>query len=530
MIWIRRPRKFAKPRAAPWDWIRENHPLAAQLLDAMSKDQNLHDVDYARILKAAEMAASDPHLTEHFVQELTTLGAGTALHSSGLRTLPGSRFAMHNMLMGQVRLGRVVPTAKSELVASGDFGVDQDVLRTSLLVIGPPGSGKSRSLAIPIVEHLSLSALANRASLIVVDPKGTDFAYDGWFDIVVDPLNPSCGFSLFGGAPTADIAADRLASALLPPKVSDDKAYFVDASYNALYACLAPFHEAFERWPTIRELLGLLRADRAAMDSVKQHLKGPGSKDWKNLLDTRSSQAGGRVDPAASLVERFARLDRPALRRIFDHPESFLMRDINRPTRVRVAVPESEYPEASRILARLVVSQFVQVTAASDTNRNIFKALVIDEAGRYVDDYVARGVQKLRSNNAGLVLLTQTLSDFPLDVRPTIFGSTGCKAVFGGVDPADADQFSKWFGDHYVSDVTVTRGQSASVRYDFGTVIDRPTGYQRGETRSSSTRRIERARWTPSDIITGVPSGHCLMALARSNGHRVGPVLIDLRA
>jgi type IV secretory pathway TraG/TraD family ATPase VirD4 len=427
-----------------------------------------------------------------------------------------------------VRLGEVVPDHRSDFEITGDFGIDLDVLRTSMLVIGPPGSGKTRGIATPIVEHLSLAALAGKASMVVVDPKSTDFAYDGWFDVTIDPLNPTCGFSLFGGSRTADVAADRLASALLPPQVSDDKAYFIDASKNALYACLAPFEAAYERWPTVPELLGLLRAEQSSIDRVKERLKGPGSKEMKALLDTRKNQTQRTADPAASLVERFALLDRPALRRLLDHPgPTFQMRDLSRPVRVRVALPEAEYPDASRILARLVVSQFVQITSSSETDRSIFKALVIDEAGRFVDDYVARGVQKLRSNNAGLVLLSQTMSDFPIEVRATIFGSTGCKAVFGGIDPQDADVFSRWFGDQYVTETTINRSAQTGTQYNqFGM----PDGRSQSQTSGFSVRRIERARWTVSDIITGVSAGHALVSLARSNGARVGPVLVNLRA
>lgn len=528
MKWLphRKPTRVEQP----WDYLRHHDPAAAGILDALANDQTLDDIDRARILTAVDHAAHDLEIRQRLTAELAALGPAAALHPSGLRTLPGTRFATHNMLAGQVRLGRVVPTANSALMRAGDFGVDHDVLRTSLMVIGPPGSGKTRSLAIPIVEHLSLASLAGKASLVVIDPKGTDFAYDGWFDITIDPLNPTHGFSLFGGATNADTAADRLAAALLPPNVSDDKAYFKDASYNALYDCLAPYHAAYGTWPTVKELLALLRASQAVHDQVKAALKGtPGAKEWKEHLDNRVRQSQGSHDPAASLVERLARLDRPALRKIFDHQHRFEMRDINRPVRVRVAIPEADYPEASRVLARLVVSQFVQTASAPDANRRIFKGLVIDEAGRYVDDYVARGVQKVRSNNAGMVLLTQTLADFPPDVRPTIFGSTGCKAVFGGVDPETADHFSRWFGDEWITQNTISRGQTSSVTYDDRTIFTRRSGHSEGQTQSVSSRRVERARWTPSDIITAVPPGHALMALATSDGNRVGPMLVNLR-
>jgi hypothetical protein len=512
----------------PWESIRSSQPALASQLDQLAAAADFGDVDRARIAFALRQTAADPASLERLARAVEADRSAALVHPSRQRDLPGARFARHNLLAGQVRLGEVVPDHRSDFEITGDFGIDLDVLRTSMLVIGPPGSGKTRGIATPIVEHLSLAALAGKASMVVVDPKSTDFAYDGWFDVTIDPLNPTCGFSLFGGSRTADVAADRLASALLPPQVSDDKAYFIDASKNALYACLAPFEAAYERWPTVPELLGLLRAEQSSIDRVKERLKGPGSKEMKALLDTRKNQTLRTADPAASLVERFALLDRPALRRLLDHPgPTFQMRDLSRPVRVRVALPEAEYPDASRILARLVVSQFVQITSSSETDRSIFKALVIDEAGRFVDDYVARGVQKLRSNNAGLVLLSQTMSDFPIEVRATIFGSTGCKAVFGGIDPQDADVFSRWFGDQYVTETTINRSAQTGTQYNqFGM----PDGRSQSQTSGFSVRRIERARWTVSDIITGVSAGHALVSLARSNGARVGPVLVNLRA
>jgi Zn-dependent protease with chaperone function len=435
------------------------------------------------------------------------------------------RLTWHNLAAGQVRLGKVVPTPYGGIGPTRDFGVDLDVLRTSLLVIGPPGAGKTRSFALPIVEHLSLAAGAGKASVVVVDPKGDDFDYPEWFDVTIDPLAGGVGFDLFGGVDEADIAADRLASALLPPEISDDLAYFMDASRNALYHCLAPYRQAFDRWPSIPELMALLRGEQRAIDQVRSTLAGPDARPAREMLESRMVQRAGRTDPAASMVERLGLLNRPRLVRLFDPAAMpFRMRDINKPLRVRIALPEAEFPDASRILARLVVSQFVQTVSAAGGDRTVFKALVIDEAGRFVDDYVARGVQKLRSHNAGLVLLSQTVSDFPPTVRATVFGSVGGKAVFGGIDPADAELFSAWFGTTWVPEVTRNRSEHASITESSSKVT---TGI--GQGRGTSMRLVERPVWSPSDLITGVPPGHCVVAVSRSTGERSGPLLVNLR-
>src|SRR5690606_9681252 len=298
-------------RDTGWEHLRENHRDAAEMLDRLVTDAAMSDVDQARILTALDQRRDDPAATAELADEIVRYGPATILHHSSLRDLPGSRLAVHNLQRGQVRLGRTVQDPHADTTVATDFGVDHDVLRTSLLVIGPPGSGKTHGFARPIVENLSLSALAQQASIVVVDPKGDDFAYDGWFDVTIDPLAPTSGFDLYGGTDHPDTAADRLASAMLPPQVSDDMAYFMDGSRNALYACLAPFHLAFGRWPKVREMLALLRSEQGMTDQVKAALRGPEGKEAKALLDTRREQATRNADPAASLIERFQLLARP---------------------------------------------------------------------------------------------------------------------------------------------------------------------------------------------------------------------------
>ncbi|QSB15428.1 TraM recognition domain-containing protein [Natronosporangium hydrolyticum] len=524
MTWLRGG-SGRRGTGTPWSFLHSEYPAAASTLDQLLAHRALSDVDVARIGRLLTHAQADPARISAAAAEVMTAGAAAGLHRSAQHDLPGERLAQHNLEYGQVRLGRVVPTAAGGFGATRDFGIDRDVLRTSLLVVGPPGSGKTRSFGLPVVEHLVLTALTNQASVLVVDPKGDDFAYAGWFDVTLDPLAPTAGLSLYGGSPAPEVAADRLASALLPPTTSDDVAYFMDASRNALYACLAPFRLAFDRWPTVRELLALLRVEQGTVDKVRAALKGRDSGESRRLLASRAAQRDARLDPAASMIERLGLLDRPRLVQLLDHQQPrFEMAQLNSPVRVRVALPESEYPDASRILARLLVSQFVQLTSAANTNRSIFKGLVIDEAGRFVDDYVARGVQKLRSNNAGLVLIAQTLSDFPGHVRGTVLGSVGCKAVFGGVDPADAAVFSRWFGDHWVDEVT--HGQQRSYSHSESRQGEQE-GYRLGD--SVSTRRVERPRWSVSEIVSGLPAGHCVVALSRSTGERSPPFLVDLR-
>jgi hypothetical protein len=490
----------------------------------------------------------------NFVADVEANGVRAAAHQSGVTRLSASPFAEHKLTEGRVRLGVVTGHNRNPQDYRGaTFGVNVDALRTSMLIIGPPGSGKTRSFALPIVEHLVLQSLANRASVLVMDPKGDDFDYEDWFDYTIDPLNPTCGFSLYGGGDDPDGVADRLANALMPVGMSADKAYFADSAKNALYCVLAPFQAAYGRWPRIRELIELLMFDEAAVQRVRVAL---GQRDkaltmeWGPVLDRRGEQVSRRVDPAAGLIERIMLLDRPQMVKLLDGTEPrFEMRELNRPIRVRVVLPEAQMPDASRFLARLITSQFVQVVSSSTTNRNIFKGFVCDESGPFVDQFVARAVQKVRSNNAGLVLLAQSLTDFDKLILPTLLGSVGCKALFGNISPEDAETFSAIWGTEQRADISHSSSQGSSSGMSYGQssgVSSSGGGWFSGDrtthsesssvtqsfgasTNNGMTRRmVETAIWSPGELVNQIPPRHCILSVASSTGERTPPLMVNL--
>ena len=138
------------------------------------------------------------------------------------------------------------------------------------------------------------------------------------------------------------------------------------------------------------------------------------------------------------------------------------------------------------MLARLAIAQFVQVCSSLDANSGIFKGLVIDEAGRYVDDDVARGVQRIRSRNAVLIPLAQALAEFPADLLPVIFASVGCKAVFAGANPQDARYYADFWGTRWVGELAFS---SMAGHADSATPAYKTASW--GEAGASSTQHPE---------------------------------------
>lgn len=524
-----------QPDLVAWPELRAAGQFAAaDRLTAEVRTGRMNDVDYTRIRRAWAGVVADPARLDAFTDAVLRQGAEACTHPSGARDL-AYRGARHDLLGGQVRIGRGLDDERNPYQHRGSaIALDPGLLGTGLLAVGPPGSGKTRQLVRPVVESLCLQALTGQAAVVAIGAAGADLGPADAFDVVISIADPSSRYDLdlYGGGTDADTAAGTLAEALLDGHSGEDGD--LRRASTALSQLIGPFFAAHGRFPAVTELRELLDGIPHAYAALRQALDEAGALAMARELDARERQTGRPGDIGPRLADRVALLDRPAFAGFFDvtgRSRPFSMHALEHPLRVRIDLPERGHAEASRILTRLVLAQFTAaVTARRD--RSLFACLVLDDAAHTVTAEAVRGLQRLRSANAGVLLTLRTLDDVPETLRSALLGAVGCRMAMSGVTTWDGKRFAEAWGTTWVEarDITRTPDQSGGVMRRLSRGVRRVFTGEAVTTESVTVRSVERERWSASDLAHSVPAGHAVLSLTTTGGDLAPPILLDLRA
>ncbi|MGQ4384396.1 ATP/GTP-binding protein [Streptomyces sp. SAS_270] len=520
---------------AQWPELRAaGQHQAAELLTAELLTGRMNDVDCARVRHAWNLATRDTSRLALFTDTVLRNGAAAWTHPSGARDLP-ARTMRHDAWEGQVRIGRWAAAERTPLAYSGvGAALDTDALGTSLLAVGPSGCGKTRHLVRPVVESLGLQALTGRCAVVVVAAAGTPLGPDSAFDVVVRIGDPTSVHDLdpYADSENPDEAAAFLAEAL----VGDLDGVGSQRAATALAQLLGPYRAVHGVFPSLPELRELLEGVPSALASLREALSGDAHAAMRRELEARARQAGSTADPGPALADRLALLDRPAFAEFFGAggARPFSVRAVaHHPLRVRIDVPEHGHEEASRLITRLVLAQFAAVVRGGESGgeRSHFACLVLDDAtGALTADSVRR-IQRLRSQNAGVVLALRTIGDVPEALHGPLYGAVGCRMAFSGVTTWDGSRFAHAWGTEWVetrdvakhtvfADQPMTRAIHALRKLVTGKAVT---------TDAVTVRQVERERWSASELAQGVPPGHAVLSLTSVRGEHAPPLLVDLR-
>jgi hypothetical protein len=550
------PSPVEQPRAR-WPELREaGQHEAAEVLTTEVLAGRMNDVDCARVEQGWAGARRQGRLAA-FTDTVLRQGAGAFTHPSGARDLHG-RAARHDLLTGQVRIGRWAAAERTPPAYGGvGAGLGPETLGTSLLLVGPSGAGKTRHVIAPVAESLALQALTGRCAVVVVCGAGTAVGADTSYDVVVRVGDPASVHDLdpYAEADDPDEAAGFLAEAL----AGDLDTVGAERAATALAQLLGPYRAAYGRFPTLPVLRELLEGDPAALADLRERLADDRHTAMRRELDARVRQSGAAKDPGPVLADRLALLDRPVFAEFFGAGgdtragsgigagggigegggdaasagktiRPFSLRAVaHHPLRVRIDLPERGHEEASRLITRLVLAQFTAVVR--DASRDHFVGLVLDDATGAVTPESVRRIQRLRSQNAGVVLALGTVSDVPEALHGPLYGAVGCRMALSGVTTWDGSRFADAWGTEWVettdvaqhtvfADQPMTRAMHALRKLVTGKAVT---------TEAVTVRQVERERWSASELAHSVPPGHAVLSLTSVEGEHAPPLLVDLR-
>lgn len=544
-MWLSRPRQKTDTqvpslpqRPAPvasraqWPELRgAGRDKAADALSAAVLSGQMNDVDCVRVRRAWSAAGEDSALLDSFAETVLRQRGAAWTHPSGARDLP-SRTATHDLLVGQVRIGRCVPEERNPASSRGaGIALESAALGTSLLAVGPSGAGKTERLVRPVVESLSLQALTGQCAVVAVCAAGTPLGADDGYDVVVRIGDPASvhDLDLYAGASDPDEAASFLAEGL----VGDLAAVDSRRAATTLAQVLGPYWAAYGRFPSVPALRELLEGVPSVMSGLRDALRSDDHAVMRRELDARVRQQGSAADPGPALADRLALLDRPAFAEFFDSGSDspFSLRAVmHHPMRVRIDLPERGHGEASRLITRLVLAQFNSVVHTRG-DREHFVCLVLDDATRAVTHGTVQGIQRLRSVNAGVVLTLRTVSDVPEALQGPLYATVGCRMAFSGVTTWDGRRFAEAWGKSWIetrevaqhavfADQPMTRALHALRKLVTGKAVTRD---------AVTVRQVERERWSASELAHAVPPGHAVLSLTDVRGEHAPPMLVDLR-
>ncbi|MGI5458387.1 ATP/GTP-binding protein [Streptomyces sp. CA-249302] len=518
-----------RPRAQ-WPELREaGQHEAADLLTAEVAGGRMNDVDCARVSHAWTVAAREAGLGA-FRDMVLRQGAAAWTHPSGARDLP-RRSARHDLLEGQVRIGHWVAADRAPRAYHGaGAALGPDVLGNSLLAVGPPGSGKTRHLVEPLTESLALQALTGRCTVVAVSSAGAPLAADSAFDVIVRIGDRASVHDLDPYAESDD--PDEAAAVLAEGLVGDLDAVGTQSAATALAQLLGPYRAVHGRFPTLPVLRELLEGEPAAVTALRDALAADEHAVMRRELEARIRQTGGAGDVGRALADRLALLNRPVFADFFGGGATrpFSLRAVaHHPLRVRIDLPEQGHEEAGRVITRLVLAQFGAV--ARERRRPHFACLVLDDATGTITTGSVGRIQRLRSQNAGVVLALRTVGDVPEALHGPLYGAVGCRMAFSGVTTWDGSRFAQAWGTEWVetrdvakhtvfADQPMTRAIHALRKLVTGKAVT---------TDAVTVRQVERERWSASELAHEVPPGHAVLSLTTVKGEHAPPLLVDLR-
>src|SRR5579859_822639 len=427
------------------------------------------------------------------------------------------------------------------------FTLTAEHLRVHLLVVAPPGAGKTFNILNPILR------LCRRlqATCIVFDVKGDPVKPDdkldynpAEFDITIDFTRPaeSTRLNLAASGDPREIG-EQLGEALVYDPGAD-KSYFANLAKDALGGLWAAHVAAYKAHPTFRRILAYLRDEPSREDLLAELKRAGYTADSDELLDvervkqlaeSKNSDLLGNLDLALAPLAR----GEISQMLVTDASGVSIADLLQQGKRVRVILPVARYPRVAPIIGRLILAQYTNAVLDPACDRERLKAILVDEAHWFVTPAIASGMAQARGNFGAYVLAFQDLPQIANEtLRDQIFAVAGNKLVMNGVVDYDGDKFSRLFGarerlyisrSRNISSGTSSSRSSGQAQHASGYGSQASHAASRSVSESSGESRQTRLRpdWLAAEIRE-MPQWHVLIERRDGQGGFTPPTLVAM--
>ena len=347
-----------------------------------------------------------------------------------------------------------------------------DNLNRHVLIVAPTRAGKTANVIRPLIDYCR----RNGHAAIFFDPKGNDLdprLFDVSFSMLPAERDSSIRLCLIDPQIARERplqAARKLAEGLIPEA---REVYFSNAAREALTALMFAHYVVYGQYPELAEARAYMvmaeRREELAKRLLERDAEATSPKerdqisDAINLLGAVTETSSARGDVLGSLRQALLPLATGEFKEyITTNPARGLtirqMLDMRLTARIAFTVTEGEIGQS---LGRVVIQQYTDAVLDPAADKSYLKLCVIDEAHNYICDSLTRGVAQAAGNNAGYVLAFQSLRQITDEnARSVIFGNCKNKIVLAGLDPKDADDFSRYFGEADLPYTSVNAGQN----------------------------------------------------------------------
>lgn len=341
------------------------------------------------------------------------------------------------------------------------------------VVIGPPGSGKSRSIFIPA------AATAKASSIVATDPKSELWRYTSGYHerpVRFAPTEPEAS-ACWNPIPDCkdERVADLLAHALVESgQTSRTDQFWLDNEVNLCAAIFSHIGHAPE--PTLASAYAFLTSCRDFETMVDRLQESPSqhARSCAGILVMTDAKIKGSILPGVASKLKF--LDDPKVKRFTSAAlTSFDFSVLKRmPAALYWCLPERDIPRLRPLTSMFFTKLFddlggeanpyssqaqeesepgnVPVTVLADEFANIGKVPNFDSV-----------ITLARSKNVALILGIQSLAQLDLrygrDAARVILDSCATKIILHGLDYASAEHISRTLGDqtHVINRESVSR-------------------------------------------------------------------------